>query len=152
MKRQAFGFALLVVLFAAVLFVPTLWAQAQAGDLATATPPGSPTDEWGASVVWAFISSSALEWLKRNQKLTAFSERTAWGIQRGVGWALALAAALGVHASFTYTPDGTLTAVFTGLVWSSAWEAGKETLRQWVFQEITYRTAVKNYRRGEMTA
>jgi hypothetical protein len=135
---------LFVLLFLAAL-TPSLYAQvADATGAPLPTPDPGGANEWGGALVWAFFSSSALEWLKRNAMLSAFSERTAWGVQRLVGILLSLAAALGVHSAFDPTA-GVFTV--TGLVIPSMWTIGTESLRQFVLQEITYRTAVKNYRK-----
>lgn len=136
---------LFVLLFLAAL-TPSLYAQVANAVGAPALPPATPdgANEWGGALVWAFFSSSALEWLKRNAMLSAFSERTAWGVQRLIGILLSLAAALGVHTAFDPTA-GVFTV--TGLVIPSIWTIGTESLRQFVLQEITYRTAVKHYRK-----
>lgn len=143
MKRSAFWVLLLLV----VGFTgPLLFAQAQ--QVVTAGPPTgtTQTSEWGSSVVWAFLSSSLMEWVKRNQRIAVLSERTAWGVQRGIGILLAIATAAGIHASFDSTA-GVL--IIDGLLWSSIWEASGESIRQWVMTEVTYRVAVKNYGKGD---
>lgn len=140
--------AWLLVLFVGVLLGPTLMAQAVA-PIATEPSATTETQEWGFSVVWAFLGSSFLEWIKRHPSLSVISERTAWGVQRGIGVLLAIATALGVHVAFD-PQAGVLT--ITGLLLPSMWQLGTESLRQFVFTEVTYRVAVKNYRRGELTA
>ena len=137
----------LIVLFAGVLIGPTLMAQAiNAGDLPASG--AADTQEWGFSVVWAFLTSSFLEWLKRHPQIALVSERTAFGVQRGLGVLMSIATALGIHVAFDATA-GVLT--ITGLLLPSIWQLGTESLRQWVFSELIYRTAVKNYRREFIT-
>lgn len=131
----------LTVLFVVAACGPVLYAQAA---VANGTPVETGTaNEWGGSLVWAFFSSSALEWLKRNKTITLFTEKTAFYAQRVVGVVLAAAAAVGVH--WTYDPAaGTL--VVGGLSLAMILPALTETVRQWVLQEITYRTTIKPYR------
>lgn len=131
-----------LVVFSIVLVGPSLLAQTVA-QAAGAQPP-TPTDanEWGASLVWAFLSSSLLEWMKRKPWISVISVNTARYTQRIIGILLALATSLGVHASFE-TTTGVLTV--TGLLWPSVATAVWETVRQFVLTEITYRTAVKPY-------
>ena len=141
MKRIAWS-----VLFTLVVFGPmaaTLVAQAAGQQLGEAATPSGPASEWGNSVVWAFISSSALEWLKRHPKINLLSKRTAFWIQRGVGALLAVATAAGIHASFDAS-TGILTV--SGLLWGSVAEAVGESVRQFVNQEVLYRVAVKPYK------
>lgn len=143
----------LLLLFGVALIGPPLLAQGVApfveskaiavDEGAPSAPLPVPTDEWGSSVVWAFLSSSLLEFLKRRQ-LLGVSERLAWGTQRLLGIALAIATAAGIHASFD-AATGVLTV--TGLLWPSIWTAAGESLRQFVLQEATYRVAVKEYRK-----
>ena len=131
-----------LVLIVGVMVGPTLLAQA-ASVVTTSgvTSPGTPTaNEWGGSIVWAFFSTSALEWIKRNPYLTLISERTATGVQRVMGIVLAMATALGVH--WTYDASaGRL--IVDGLTVAMVSEA----IRQFVLNELTYRVAVKNYRK-----
>lgn len=143
-ELQVIGWFL--VLFMVVLFGPTVMAQAVA-TLPTEPTAAKETQEWGFSVVWAFLGSSFLEWIKRHPSLSVISERTAWGMQRLIGVLLAVATALGVHVAFD-SQAGVLTV--TGLMLPSMWQLGTESLRQFVFTEVTYRLAVKNYRRGDM--
>lgn len=134
------------VLLLVVLIGPSLLAQAvdaAARDVADAATADGPTSEWGSSVVWAFLSSSFLEWLKRNPRFGLISERMAFWTQRGIGVVLAVATAAGVHASFD-AQAGTLT--MTGLLWPSVWDGIAESLRQWVNQEVLYRMAIKDYK------
>lgn len=130
-------------LFAIILLVgPTLYAQA---GVAAGVPVPEPNgaNEWGGALVWAFFSSSALEWLKRKAWFSPLSERTAWGVQRVIGVILATAAAMGVHWAFD-PAAGRL--VIDGLIPASMWTIGTESVRQWTLQELAYRTAVKTYR------
>ncbi len=130
-----------LVLLAVALCGPTLYAQAAAA--AGAPPvPAEAANEWGGALVWAFFSSSMLEWIKRHPTLSLISERTAWGMQRLAGVILSLAAAMGVHTAFDSTAG---TFLVTGLAIPSMWTIGTESARQWVLQELTYRTAVKPY-------
>lgn len=138
MKRVAWW----TVLFGAVMMGPLLLAQA-AQALGQAATPQAPGSEWGNSGVWAFLSTSALEWLKRNPKVNVLSEKTAFWVQRLVGGLLAIATAGGIHASFD-AATGTL--AVTGLIWSSVSEAFGDSLRQFVLNEIVYRVAVKDYK------
>lgn len=131
-----------VVWFVFVLLLmsgPVLLAQA--AEVATGAPvPPATTNEWGGSLVWAFFSSSGLEWLKRHEKISLISQETGYWVQRILGVVVAAAAALGVH--YTYDPTaGALT--ITGLTAVGVWTMVSETLRTWVMQEITYRVAVK---------
>lgn len=130
------------------LFMVALWAPLLVAQVVTDPPSAVPlaheaTDEWGGAMIWAFLMSSALEWIKRNRTLTFVTEQSAWLLQRALGLILAVATALGVHWSFDSTA-GTLTV--TGLLLPSMYELGKEALRQWVLQEVTYRVAIRNYR------
>lgn len=134
------------VLFGVMLLGPmgvSLLAQATSQAIGEAATPQGPAAEWGNSVVWAFISSSALEWLKRHPKINLLSQRTAFWIQRGAGALLAVATAAGIHASFDAS-TGVLTV--TGLLWGSISEAVGESIRQFVNQEVLYRVAVKPYK------
>lgn len=128
------------------LLTPTLVALAQA---AGATPPTvtNETGEWGASVVYAWLASSGLEFLKRKPWFGVMSTKTTWGMQRAIGIALASATALGIHWNFDATA-GTL--MITGLYWEAIKQNAFEWLRQFVFQEIVYRTTIKNYLRGDL--
>jgi hypothetical protein len=135
----------LIVLFAVVFVGPTMLAQVvsqEARDVADAATADGPTAEWGSSVVWAFLASSLLEWMKRNQRIVFISDRMAWGAQRLMGVVLAVATAAGVHASFD-AQAGVLT--LTGLLWPSVWDGIAESVRQWVNQEVLYRVAIKDY-------
>lgn len=129
----------LAALLATAVLAPVLAAQA-AGTAVDPTilAPGA-TNEWGLSVLWAYFSSAGLESLKQ-RGLIGMSSETTWLIKRGVSILLALAAALGVHASFD-AAAGTLTV--TGLLLPGIWTAGTETVRQWVFQQIAYKVAVE---------
>jgi hypothetical protein len=136
------GWGWIVIVLIVGFTGPIVWAQTA---LTGTTPgPSGETAEWGSSVVWAFLASSALEWIKRNQRIAVLSDRTAFGAQRVLGIVLAIATAAGIHVSFEAS-TGVLT--ITGLMWDSIWNAGGESLRQWVFQEITYRAAVKDFGR-----
>lgn len=136
-----------VVLFVLLLFVvmlgPSMLAQAvQEAAVPSPVVPHGPTAEWGSAAIWAFLSSSFLEWMKRNRAITFVSDRMAFGTQRVLGILLAIATASGIHSSFDQAA-GVLT--ISGLIWPSVWSAITESLRQWVFQEYAYRTAVKNF-------
>lgn len=142
MRRVVWVVALLLV----ALCGPTLLAQAvsqEARDVADAATADGSTSEWGSSVVWAFLSASFLEYLKRNQKFAMLSERTTFWTQRAIGVGLAVATAAGVHASFD-AQAGVLT--LSGLLWPSVWDGISESLRQFVHQEVLYRAAIKNYK------
>jgi hypothetical protein len=140
MFRHTRSWFILLALFLFVGLTPILFAQA--ADAAGVPVPADSANEWGGALVWAFFSSSTLEWLKRNKTLTILTEQTAWFAQRLIGVALAVAAAVGVHWSFDPVA-GEL--VVGGLIWSSVWTLGTEAIRQWVLQELTYRTAVRSY-------
>lgn len=134
----------LALMFTGALVGPSiLFAQGVTAEQLGAAEIDSSANEWGGALVWAFFSSSALEYLKRKKWFNPLSEKTAWGIQRGVGLVLAIAAALGVHWAFDPSA-GRL--VIDGLVPASLWTMGTEATRQWVLQELTYRTAVKTYK------
>jgi hypothetical protein len=138
-----------VVLLLVAVAGPSLLAQAvspEARNMADAATADGPTSEWGSSVVWAFLSSSFLEYLKRNQKFAMLSERTTFWTQRALGVGLAVATAAGVHASFD-AQAGVLT--LSGLLWPSVWDGISESLRQFVHQEVLYRAAIKNYKGNE---
>lgn len=141
-------FWILILLFVS-LAGPTLAAQGmQELSGAAVTPPGHRSQaEWQSGVVWAFLSSSFLEWLKRNRRITFISDRLAWGAQRLLGVVLAFGTAAGIQMSFDATA-GVLTV--TGLIWPSIFAALQDSLRQFVMQEVTYRVAVKNYRAQEV--
>ena|SRR3990167_1199411 len=144
-KRTTLNVMALLLLSAVVLCGPTLLAQAgEAVKSVAGVPPTGPTDssEGLSAVVWAFMSASFLEWLKRNRTITVISDRSSRLAQRAIGILLAIGASAGVHASFEPTV-GVLTV--TGLVWSSIGNAGFDALRQWVFQEVLYRTSIKHY-------
>lgn len=142
----------LVCLFAVLLAVlcgPVLLAQvgdlaSDAGVIDSATPV--PSSLLTVTVVWAFVSSSVLEWLKRKSWFTLISERTAWGAQRVIGILVAIAGAIGVSWSFDGAA-GVLTV--TGLQIASMTTLAGEALRQWVVQEVLYRTSIRPYRPGE---
>jgi hypothetical protein len=154
MKRTRLASTCWFVLLALIVLAgPTLAAQASdavrtvvAGGTSAPAPNG--TNEWGSSVVWAFLSSTFLEWIKRNRSISILSERSAWIAQRLIGIALAFGAAAGIHASFDGAA-GVLTV--SGLLWPDVASALGETVRQWVFQEISYRTAVKPYHSDRST-
>ena len=131
----------LLFLFVILACAPVLYAQPSA---ATGAPvqTGS-ANEWGGSLVWGFFLSSALEWLKRNEKVSLMTEKTAWSAQRIVGVAMAAAAALGVHWTYD-AAAGQL--VINGLSLAMILPALSEIVRQWVLQEMTYRMTVKPYR------
>jgi hypothetical protein len=139
MKR--FGWLLALLMF--VLIGPSLLAQATSQALGQAATPTGPVSEWGNTAIWAFLSTSGLEWLKRHPSINFISERTAFWVQRSIGAILAIAAAGGVHASFD-AATGTL--AVTGLIWSSISEAFGDCLRQFVANEFVYRVAVKDYK------
>lgn len=134
-----------VALIVGCMVGPVLMAQALPGGAAPFSAGGEPTvNEWGGSLIWAFFSSSALEWLKRHPSLTLISERTAFGVQRVMGILLATATAIGVHWTYDSTA-GVLT--ITGLLLPSMWQMGSEAIRQFVLQELTYRVGIKHYRK-----
>lgn len=139
MKRMAWVLALLTF----VLAGPSLLAQVASQALGQAATPTGPVSEWGNTGIWAFLSTSALEWMKRHPGINFISERTAFWAQRSIGVLLAVAAAGGVHASFD-AATGTL--AVTGLIWPSISEAVGDSLRQWVTNEVIYRIAVKDYK------
>ena len=143
--KRTFG---LTLLFLGVLCVPTLLAQAAA--VVTGGPPATTgaqeTSEWGSAAIWAFLSTSALEWLKRNAWFTAVSDKTTWWTQRILGIVLAGATAVGIHFSFEWgAVPGDATIHLTGLTLASIAGAGGEALRQFCFNEMVYRAVVKNY-------
>lgn len=132
-----------LVLVAGVMAGPVLCAQAGVAVTGVPVQP-SAANEWGGAFIWAFLSSSALEWLKRNERFTLFAETATFYAQRVLGIVLATAAAVGVH--YTYdAQSGVLT--ITGLTAAGIWTIGVESLRQWCLQEVVYRTAIKNYGR-----
>jgi len=139
--------ALVVLFVVAACAVPllsgALFAQAVESAASGAAPEANSANEWGGALVWAFFSSSALEWLKRNRYITIITEQSTFILQRGIGVLLAVAAAVGVHWTFDPTA-GRL--VVDGLTAAGLWTVGSETVRQWVLQELTYRTAVRPYR------
>ena len=138
---------ILVLLFVS-LAGPTLYAQGLEAAGALNTPQGQRSQaEWHSGIVWAFLSSSFLEWLKRNRRITFISDRLAWGAQRLLGVLLAVGTAAGIQMSFDATA-GVLTV--SGLIWPSIFAAVQDSIRQFVMQEITYRVAVKNYRAQEV--
>lgn len=130
----------LLVLVVLMVVGPAVFAQTAAA--VVADPPTA--NEFQGGLVWAFLCSSALEWVKRKPWLSALSVKTAYGVQRAVGIAVAIATAIGVHWSFDANA-GALT--ITGLLVPSIWTVGVESLRQWCQQEVMYRVAVKNYGR-----
>jgi hypothetical protein len=135
--------AALLVLMIAVLCGPTLLAQvSEAAGAAVPTAAEAP-GTW--SLVWAFFSASALEWLKRKPALTLITETSAFWAQRVLGILLAIAATLGIQWTFD-SAAGTL--VVTGLTIGSVTALALETVKTWVYQEITYRVAIRNYRPG----
>lgn len=135
-RRIGVLFGLLLV----VGFGPVLFAQVSSGVVPVDAAPSA--NEWGGTLIWAFFSSTALEWIKRNPKWSVISSSTHFWVQRGIGVLLALAAALGVH--YTYDPSAGVLTV-TGLTTAGIWTMGVETTRQYVIQEMTYRTAIKGY-------
>lgn len=141
----------LTLLFVGVVFVPGLLAQAAAVVTGgAASPTAGQASEPVAGIVWAFLSTSALEWIKRKPALSMMSEKTTFWTQRVVGFGLAAATAAGVHFSFEWdAANGAATLHATGLAASSIFGALGEILRQWVFNEVTYRVAVKHYGRSD---
>ena len=139
LARRIVAFLLLI---GAVVVGPELLAQATSA-VTVPTLDAIPTaNEWGGSIVWAFFSTSGLEWIKRKPWLALISDRTATGVQRLVGILLAFATAIGVH--WTYDPTaGRL--VIEGLTLAMIGEA----TRQFVLNELTYRLAVKHYRKDD---
>lgn len=131
-----------------VLLGPTLLAQAASQAVGEAITTHGAASEWGNTGVWAFLSTSALEWLKRHPSINLLSERTAFWVQRGVGVLLAIATAAGIHASFDAS-TGVLTV--SGLLWSSAAEAIGESVRQFCANEVLYRLVVKPYKGNNPT-
>jgi hypothetical protein len=143
----------MVMLLIVAMAAPVVVAQvAQAtvpqgvADVAGTAAVQGETAEWGSAVIWAFLSSTLLEWMKRNRRIVFVSDRLAFGAQRLIGIGLAVGTAAGVHASFD-AAAGALT--ITGLLWPNIQTAAGESLRQWVMQEMSYRVAVKNYRQEE---
>lgn len=140
---RVFTFVFVVVLVG--LIGPVLYAQGAA--LATGVPAdvaASTTDELFASLIWGFLGSSALEYVKRKPWLNALlNEQTAWKIQRAWGLVVSAISALGIHVAFNQDA-GTL--VVSGLLLGSIYEFGKDWLKQWVLQEMIYRKTVKEYR------
>lgn len=141
--RDIYAIFILTLLFVVAATGPVLYAQVADAIGVPAPPAPADANEWGGALVWAFFSSSALEWLKRNRQISLITEQTAFFAQRVIGILLALAAAVGVHWSFD-ADAGRL--VVEGLQWTSIWALGTGAIRQWVLQELTYRTAVKPYR------
>lgn len=135
----------LLAIFLIALAGPAVLAQGVAAATGTSTEaaaPASAAAELERGITWAFLSASLLEWLKRNQRVQMVSDRLAWGTQRLLGIALAIGTAAGIHVSFE-VQTGVLT--ITGLIWDNVWNAGGESLRQFVLQELTYRGFIKNY-------
>lgn len=140
------AFGLLIMFFTMLAVWPILlYAQDAAQAAAETATPTTGTSELTASLMWAFLSSSALEWLKRNQsiKIAILQEDTPFKIQRILGFLAAFATALGITWSFDAN-EGKL--VISGLMIDGIIPALINTLRQWVFQEVAYRISVKNYR------
>lgn len=136
-----------LVAVAGPLLVAQVTGQPAAPPTAGQLPVPAPalhtsSSEGFASIVWAFFSSSALEWIKRHQGITAFTEQTTKFAQRSVGVLLSAATALGIHMSFEAT-TGVLT--ISGLLLPSLWQLGTESIRQFAIQEMTYRMAIKPY-------
>lgn len=134
--RQAIWIAVMLLfvgLGGSFLFAQGLAAAAEG----TVLEPG-PTNEWGASVVWAYLSSVFLQQWK-GSGVPGFSDQHTAMAKKAVAWLMALASAAGIHASFD-AASGVLT--ITGLLWSSVLDAGGETLRQYVFQQIAYHGVV----------
>ena len=145
MSRRAIGWGL--ALLAVCLSGPILYAQASAAVTGGAvTVAGRETSEWGSSVVWAFLSTSLLEHLKRKEWFPLLNEWTTWRVQRVLGVLIAGATALGIHVSFQWDAStGHALVDITGLMFTSIFAAAGEWLRQFVFNEVIYRTAIKTY-------
>jgi hypothetical protein len=140
MRRAWIGFVLLVVVVAAPIVI------AQATD--AAAPLNHPdTAEWSSVVVWAWLSSSFMEWVKKHRTIAIISDQTAWGAQRLLAIVLASATSLGIHISFE-PAMGVLTV--TGLLWPSVMTGVWETTRQFVLQEIMYRASIKGKTGGDV--
>ncbi len=150
MRSRDIRTALVLALFAFTLLCgPTLvMAQmaeqtavpASTGLAVTPTQPNA-TNEWGGSAIIAIYSTMALQWLKRKSWFTIFTEDSTVAIQRTVGILMALAGALGVHASFDREAGSLL---ITGLTTAGLWTAAIETARQWGIQQVAYRTMYKS--------
>lgn len=142
MRRDLLKAFAAVFTFALILFIgPTLYAQAVSalqggGEAATSTAVSGIEEGW-AVLIWGFLSTTGLEWIKRKPWLNAIlSEQTTWKAQRIIGVLVACASALGIHFAFDAT-TGTLT--ITGLVVGSILEFGKDVLRQFIVQEMSYK-------------
>ena len=129
-----------LVLVAGVMCGPTLLAQAVGADtLRAASGTGN---EWGSAMIWAYFSSAALEWMKRSPRVTLFAEQASFAAQRAMGIVIAVAASVGV--GYTYDAHaGVLT--ITGLTAAGIGAVVVDALRQFVMQELIYRTAVKHH-------
>lgn len=117
--------------------VPILAAQAAAAGVGVPAP--TPGNETVAAFIWAYISSALLQVWKRSKYGPMSESALAW-TNRGIAMLVAAAGALGVHASFD-AAAGTLTV--SGLLWPGVWTAIADTIRQGVFQQFIYRTAVQ---------
>lgn len=148
MKRHAIGFVTFFGFLLLCMFSPALLAQVAPAlsETPSPVPAVAETQELSVSLVFAFLASSALEWLKRKSWFPVITERTTWLVQRVTGVVVAIATATGIN--WTFTPD-TGQLVITGLLWSSMSAALWDVTRQAVFQEMAYRGFVRPYRPGE---
>lgn len=137
LARRVFAFCVLIVI---VLYGPVLYAQVAEAVTTAPQVPDASANEWGGTLIWAFFSSTAFEWLKQNAKFTLVTERTTFWAQRAMGVVLAVAAALGVH--YTYDPTAGVLMI-SGLTAAGLWTAATESVRAFVTQEVMYRVAVK---------
>jgi hypothetical protein len=139
MTTQTFRTALAFIVFALIMVSgPVLFAQASTAVGVPLEP--SQLNEGVMSFVWAYAGSALLEWWKKNPKLIGFSEESTTWAKRRIAILTAVLAAIGVHSSFDAV-TGTLT--ITGLLLPNIWTAIGDSIRQFVFQQYIYRSAIE---------
>lgn len=89
------------------------------------------------SVVYAAIG----DWLIRkakNSKLTPFINKQTYLLNHLAAVGISGIAALGINYTYTYTDDGVLQIVLTGLTWSGILMGMKQWLFQYILQQFAY--------------
>lgn len=117
------------------LVAQTLAPATVAGTIAEA----GPGNEWGASLVGAYIASVFMQQWKRSG-IGGLSENQTRMAKRAIAWIVAAISAAGIHVSFD-AAAGEL--VISGLLWRSVLEATGEIVRQYVAQQVVYHGVVQ---------
>lgn len=100
------------------------------------------------SAIAAYITAEIIQWAKCHPKV-AMLQIDAKRLNRWMSALIAIVVSLGIHATFDRT-TGVLT--ITGLFAGSIFDHIGEALRQWVFQQLIYRTAIQPNQRNPNAA